>query len=265
MLLHGLEGSYASPYARATMVALADAGYRAVLVHFRGCSGEPNRMDRSYHSGDTGDVACVAEALAHREGRWPFALIGFSLGGNVMLKWLGELGEDAPFTTAIAVSVPFDLGACAERLAQGFSRLYQWRLVRSLREKYRRKFATRTSPLEGVDVDRLHDFWAFDDAVTAPLHGFRDVHHYYAESSCRPYLGQITVPTLILHARDDPFVPLDAVPRAEELAPPVTLELAAGGGHVGFVGGAVPGRARYWLEQRIVSHLREHRRRRRRS
>lgn len=258
LVLHGLEGSHASPYARGMLAALERGGYRGVLMHFRGCSGEPNRLDRSYHSGDTGDVAHVARTLADREGRWPFALIGYSLGGNVTLKWLGELGADAPFTTAVAVSVPFDLGACATRLSQGFSRLYQWRLVRSLREKHLRKFRDRPSPLAGVDVRSLDTFWTFDDAVTAPLHGFRDVHHYYDESSCRPYLARIAVPTLVLHAADDPFVPSEAVPQARDLAPPVTLELSDTGGHVGFVGGSVPGFARYWLEARILRHLGDH-------
>jgi len=258
LILHGLEGSHASSYARAMLAALDAAGYRGVLMHFRGCSGEPNRLDRSYHSGDTGDCAYLVELLGRREGHAPGAIIGYSLGGNVLLKWLGELGVACPLATAVAVSVPFDLAACATRLDQGASRMYQRRLVRSLQAKFRTKFAARPAPLTIGDVRRLDTFWRFDDAVTAPLHGFRDAADYYARSSSRPMLGTIAVPTLILHAQDDPFVPAHAIPRAAELAPAVTLELAPGGGHVGFVSGRVPGRAEYWLERRILAHLAMH-------
>lgn len=255
LLLHGLEGSHRSSYARAMLAALHAAGYRGVLMHFRGCSGEPNRLPRSYHSGDTGDAASVVAHLRARHGAPPFAAIGYSLGGNVLLKWLGECGADAPFTTAVAVSVPFDLAACADRLAQGASRLYQWHLVRSMQARFTAKFGKGANPLDITDIRALDSFWRFDDAVTAPLHGFRDVHDYYARASCRPWLARIAIPTLIVHAEDDPFVPAHAIPRAAELAPEVSLELSASGGHVGFVAGAVPGFARYWLEERIVAHL----------
>ena len=255
LVLHGLEGSHRSPYIRAMLVALAAAGYRGVLMHFRGCSGFPNRLPRSYHSGDTADAATVVELITRRIGRPPFAIIGYSLGGNVLLKWLGETGAACPLTTAIAVSVPFDLAACADRLAQGASRLYQWYLVRSMQARFTAKFGAHSNPLGIPDVTALDSFWRFDDAVTAPLHGFRDGHDYYARASCRRFLADIATNTLILHAEDDPFVPASAIPHAAELARSITLELAAHGGHVGFVTGVVPGRARYWLEARIIAHL----------
>ena len=255
VLLHGLEGSRHSSYARALIAALDAAGYRAVLLQFRGCSGVPNRRDRSYHSGDTGDLAAVCRHISARDGHPPFAAVGYSLGGNVLLKWLGELGPEQPLTTAIAVSPPFHLAACADRLNQGASRLYQWHLVRSMQRKFVAKFRDRPAPLPVLDVRSLSTFWAFDDAVTAPLHGFRDAVEYYARASSRAYLGAITIPTLIVHALNDPFVPARAIPQAQELAPSVTLELARGGGHVGFISGSVPGRARYWLEPRIIAHL----------
>ena len=255
LVLHGLEGSHHSTYARAILAALAAHGYRGVLMQFRGCSGEPNRLARSYHSGDTGDVAEVAALIAARHGRAPFAALGYSVGGNVLLKWLGERGADHPLITAVAVSVPFDLAACASRLDQGASRLYQWRLLRSMQAKFAAKFRLRPAPLAVQDVSGLSTFWRFDDAVTAPLHGFRDAVDYYTRSSSRAFLGRIAIPTLILHAEDDPFVPASAIPTALELAPPVTLELAPHGGHVGFVAGRVPGRAHYWLESRIIAHL----------
>jgi len=259
LVLHGLEGCHESTYARAILARIQAVGYHGVLLQFRGCSGGPNRLDRNYHSGDTGDAAHVAGVIEKRYGRPLFAAIGYSLGGNVVLKWLGELAGDARLTTAVAVSVPFDLGACATRLNQGFSRFYQWRLIRSMRRKYQEKFARRPSPLAIEDVRRLRTFWSYDDAVTAPLHGFRDVHDYYASSSSRSYLKHIEVPTLILHADNDPFVPAAAVPSASELSPKLTLEMTNGGGHVGFVAGRWPWRLRYWLDDRIVSHLNEHR------
>lgn len=255
LVLHGLEGSHRSPYGRAMLMALATAGYRGVLLHFRGCSGEPNRLPRSYHSGETGDLAFVVELLTQRHGHAPVAVIGYSLGGNVLLKWLGETGLACPLTTAIAVSVPFDLAACADRLARGVSRFYQWHLVRSMQARFTAKFGQHDNPLGVVDIAALDTFWKFDAAVTAPLHGFRDVHDYYRRASCLAYLPAITINTLLVHAEDDPFVPASAIPSARALAAPVTLELARHGGHVGFVTGDVPGRAHYWLEARIIAHL----------
>ena len=244
-----------SPYAHGLLLALAGAGYRGVLMHFRGCSGEVNRLDRNYHSGDTGDIDEVIKVLMRRDRNRVYAVIGFSLGGNVLLKWLGENGANTPLTTAIAVSVPFELGACATRLNQGFSRLYQWRLVRSMQEKYRRKFEQRKSPLRINDPGEYKTFWDYDNAVTAPLHGFKNVDDYYQQSSCRQYLKDIRIPTLILHAYNDAFVPPSAIPPATELSPTVSLELTQGGGHVGFIGRDNSTRCGYWLEPRILAHL----------
>ena len=212
-------------------------------------------MPRGYHSGDTGDAAGEVARITAHHGRPPFAAIGYSLGGNVLLKWLGECGAAAPFMTAVAVSVPFDLAACAERLAEGASRFYQWHLVRSMQARFTAKFGTGDNPLGITDIKSLDSVWRFDDAVSAPLHGFRDVQDYYARASCRQFLKRIAQPTLILHAVDDPFVPATAIPCAAEPGAEVSLELAAHGGHVGFITGAVPGRARYWLEARIIAHL----------
>jgi predicted alpha/beta-fold hydrolase len=257
IVLHGLEGSHRSGYARAILGSLGDAGYVGVLLQFRGCSGELNRLDRAYHSGDTGDLAAIAAHIEARTGAPPFAAIGYSLGGNVLLKWLGELGSDARLTTAVAVSVPFDLAACADRLDEGFSCLYQYRLVRSMQRKYLAKFAVRQAPLDISDVRALNTFWKFDDAVTAPLHGFSDANEYYGLSSSRQFLKRVTLPTLILQARDDPFVPQRAIPTAAELGAQTTLELTRAGGHVGFLGRVNKGRLSYWLEPRIIEHLRE--------
>lgn len=254
--VHGLEGSSRSPYARGLLERVIECGWRGVVMHFRGCGGSMNRLDRTYHSGETGDLNALVDALRRREPDTPLAVVGYSLGGNVVLKWLGERGEDAPVEAAVAVSVPFVLSQAAERLDRGFSRLYQRWLLRSLQDKIRRKFEHHPDP--PVDLSRLHrrqSMRAFDDAITAPLHGFHDARDYYARASSRPFLTRIARPTLILHARDDPFMTCDVVPRPHELGPLTRLELSEGGGHVGFVGGRWPGRARYWLEHRIPDFL----------
>jgi predicted alpha/beta-fold hydrolase len=254
VVLHGLEGSLNSHYAY-LLEALTDAGFHCCFMHFRGCSGELNRLPRSYHSGETSDLHTVLGHIADH-GHPAFAVVGFSLGGNVLLKWLGEEGPAASVQTAVAVSVPFRLGDAAKRLERGASRIYQNYLLRSLRDKFRRKFAEMPCPI-AVDVDRLVTFYKFDDQVTAPLHGFRDVHHYYETASSLQFLKAIERPTLILHALDDPFMFPDTIPTEEDLSPSVRLELSAAGGHVGFIGGNRPWRAERWLDARIVEWLQQ--------
>jgi predicted alpha/beta-fold hydrolase len=257
VILHGLEGSLESPYTGGILTALREAGYRAVLVYFRGCSGEPNRLARRYHSGDTADLRHVLVHIAARGERQPLAVVGYSLGGNVLLKALGEGVGMESVSAAVAVSVPFDLTRAAHRLEQGFSRIYQRYLLNRLRRSYRAKLPLPALPVTDEQLDDLDTFRKFDDAVTAPLHGFLDVDDYYGRASSRQYLRSITTPTLILHAEDDPFIPADAIPTEAELGPDVTLELSQHGGHVGFVAGAVPFRARYWLETRICAYMKE--------
>jgi uncharacterized protein len=255
VILHGLEGSSDSPYARGVLQAVERRGWRGVVMHFRGCSGEPNRLARSYHSGDTGDLAYFIDVLHRREPHAPLALVGYSLGGNVLLKWLGKTDKPVPLRAAVAVSVPFDLHCAADRLQQGFSRLYQWQLMRSMRDRIAEKRQRMELPLKIRDLSALKSFRDFDEYVTAPLHGFDNANHYYTASSSRQYLKGIAVPTLVLHARDDPFMTEAAIPRDDELSDAVTLELSARGGHVGFVAGAWPWRPRYWLEERIPEFL----------
>jgi predicted alpha/beta-fold hydrolase len=257
MLLHGLEGSMDSHYVTGLMQTLSRCGYRILFVNFRGCSGEPNRLPRSYHSGDTADIHFVVEHLAKAHGQMPFAAVGFSLGGNVLLKWLGEQREAAPVRCAVAVSVPFLLDHAARRLREGLSRIYQRHLIGKLQRKFRAKFALMDCPLK-VDIDALNTFHRFDDQITAPLHGFNGVADYYARSSSRQFLGKIRRPTLILHAEDDPFMYPETVPRSEELAPAVQLELSRTGGHVGFIQGVWPFIADYWIDRRVLNWLNLH-------
>ena len=207
LILHGLEGSVRSKYAAAIASAVQRCKWTAVVFQFRGCSGEPNIKDRSYHSGDTADLAHIVATLRQRYPTRPIGAVGYSVGGNVLLKYLGERGAATALCAAAAVSVPFDLATGADRLNRGLSRFYQWHLVRSLRRKVRHKFRHRTAP---IDIDKLDDwntFWLFDEYVTAPLHGFRDAAQYYTESSSRRYLASIERPTLIIHAEMDHIIP----------------------------------------------------------
>jgi predicted alpha/beta-fold hydrolase len=257
LVLHGLEGNLESHYTGAILRVLAQQGYNAGLLYFRNCSGEPNRLPRSYHSGDTGDLDF---AIRHIRQTFPdrdIAVVGYSLGGNVLLKWLGEQADAAPARTAIAISVPFDLNSAALKLETGLSRIYQRHLLKKLSAAVLRKAPLHPPPFPLERLQELQTFRQFDNAITAPLNGFRDVDDYYDHSSCRQYLHDIRTPTLIIQARDDPFLPPAALPSEDDLDPAVTLELARHGGHVGFITGSNPLQPRYWLEQRILQHLSE--------
>lgn len=254
LILHGLEGSIDSSYTRGTMAALNGHGLRACLMHFRGCGNIPNRLPIAYHSGKTDDPASIAEHIQATTGHYPFGAIGFSLGGNVLLKWLGEMGERSILQRAAVMSVPFKLNDAALRLHKGLSRIYERHLVGSLQKSYLTKFKSQVSPLQ-VDVSQLNTFHRFDDQVTAPLHGFQNVDHYYQVASSRQYIPAIRTPTLILHALDDPFMFPHTPPTAEELPEQVSLELTKHGGHVGFIQGRWPWQAEYWGEQRLANWI----------
>ena len=252
VVLHGLEGSSSSPYVRGLAARLYDEGFRTLVMHFRGCSGEPNRLDRAYHSGDTGDLQAVLTELGRRDPHGSIAVCGFSLGGNALLKYLGETSKDSLIQTAVAVSVPFVLDECALRLTQGFSRFYQWHLLQSMRQKMSHKFRTRTAPIDLIKTREWRTFHQFDHHVTAVLHGFDSGADYYRQCSARQYLPSITTPTLILQANDDPFMTQQVMPREDELSSATTLEISDHGGHVGFVNGL----SSYWLDGRIAEHFR---------
>jgi len=261
VILHGLEGSSRSGYVGGLMRVLAHRHWQGVVMHFRGCGGEPNRLARSYNAADTGDLARVMDRLA---GRWPHRalyVVGFSLGGNVLLKWLGETPDDGlppGLRAAVAVSVPFLLGVAARCLDRGFSRLYQAHLLRHLRASYRRKFSRLAGgPVDLTALTGLKNFFDFDDRVTAPLHGFDGAEHYYRVGSCRPWLRHISRPTLLIQARDDPFMDASVIPDPATLSPAVILEVHERGGHVGFVEG-LPWRPDYYLERRIPAFLAAH-------
>jgi len=254
LVLHGLEGGVSSHYVNGIMYQLEKAGYKPVLMHFRGCSGRLNRLARAYHSGETGDLAFIVEYIKKQTGRYPYAAVAYSLGGNVLLKWLGETAGNNPLTKAIAVSVPFRLHDAAKRLEQGVSKIYRDHLLTSLRKTYVEKFKVIRSPLS-VDVKQLKSFWDYDDKVTAPLHGFTGAKHYYDTCSSRQFLKDIEVSTRIIHASDDPFMFKATVPEENELSSSVELLLEKNGGHVGFVSAAGFLKTDYWCEKKIVEFI----------
>lgn len=221
-------------------------------MHFRGCSGRHNRLDRSYHSGDTGDINSLISELKKRYPNRKIVAVGISLGGNALIKYLGEQGNDCPLTAAMAISIPFDLGVCAKELETGFSRIYQSHLINSLIRKTRDKFKDKSAPIELNKLNAWKTFYSFDHNVTAPIHGFNGVDDYYTKSSCKQFIKHITTPTLILHSKDDPFMNQSALPNEDNLSESVTLELTEQGGHVGFVYGSTPFNAKYWSEKRMV-------------
>ncbi len=258
LVLHGLEGSARSGYVVELERRLAARGLAAVGLSFRSCSGEPNRALRFYHSGETGDLELVLGWLGRRFPGRPLATAGFSLGGNVLLKWLGERGAGAGLMVraAAAVSVPLDLAAGARHLEHGFSRVYVRVLLRSLKRKVRHRAADLASRADVARGLAARTFWEFDDAITAPLHGFADAADYYRRSSSGRLLPGIRVPTLLVQALDDPFVPAEATTRWLGGAPPdLRAAVTAGGGHVGFAAGARPLRPRFWAEETVAGFL----------
>lgn len=257
ILIHGLGGGINSTYVAGQLRAFNRCGWRAALLHLRGASEEPNRLPRAYHSGDTEDLQYVLDMLAKRESNTKKAVVGFSLGGNVLLKWLGEHSHQQIINAAVAVSVPFVLNAVADRIHQGFSRCYQTYLLRRMRQIFQRKHDI-SGQIPKEILEKLNDvscFWTFDERITAPLNGFSDVHAYYRQSSSRQFLSRIHTPTLIIQAQDDPFMSPDALPKAQELSASIRFELSQKGGHVGFITGDIPGKPIYWLDQRIPEYL----------
>lgn len=267
ILLHGLTGSSQSGYIKGLQRALLKQGLRSAAVNFRGCSGQSNDRARCYHSGETEDIQFVYETLRLREPDTPLGVVGFSLGGNVLLKWLGEQGQSINLFAAVAISVPLLLGVCATKLDKGFARLYRGNLLKDLKVymdiKLRHLHGIgQTEEAEKVkelgDLSGINSFWQYDDRVVAKLHGFDDVYDYYQRSSSRHYLKSISVPTLLIQAADDPFMTAEVLPDPEEIPNQLQLELTQHGGHVGFITGGIPFKPQYWLDQRIPEFLLGH-------
>ncbi|HEX9180947.1 MAG TPA: alpha/beta fold hydrolase, partial [Burkholderiales bacterium] len=219
---------------------------------FRGCSGPPNRLARAYHSGDSGEVDWILRRL--KQGAGPVFAVGVSLGGNALLKWLGEQGAAASevVVAAASVSAPLDLTISGDALACGLNRAYTRIFLSTLKPRSLTKLDRFPGLYDAAAVRRAATLREFDDVVTAPLHGFRDTDDYWRRASSKPLLGRIRVPTLVLNARNDPFVPPPCLPVPEDVSPAVTLEFPDEGGHAGFVSGRFPGTLD-WLPRRLLA------------
>ncbi|WP_407293247.1 hydrolase [Stutzerimonas zhaodongensis] len=263
LVLHGLTGSSSSLYVLGLQRRLASQNWASVAINWRGCSGEPNLLPRAYHSGASDDLSEVIKHLQAARPLAPLFAVGYSLGGNVLLKYLGETGQAAPLQKAVAVSVPFRLDQCADRIGLGFSRVYQAHFMREMVTYVRDKQRLFASKGDEEHLSALHrlgslkgmrTFWDFDGRFTAPLHGYANATDYYRRASSRYFLPDIRIPTLLIQAEDDPFVFRHSIPEPDELSATTILELHATGGHVGFVEGT-PLRPNYYLERRVPEWL----------
>ena len=252
VLFHGLEGSSDSHYSRALMATLAARGWSGAIPHFRGCSGELNLAPRFYHSGDAGEIDWILRRMRSRTSGKLYAT-GASLGGNALLRWLGESQHQADFVdAAVAVSAPLDLAGGGASLSSGLNMVYTRMFLQTLKPKCLAKLNQFPGLFDREALLGARDLYQFDNVVTAPLHGYRDTDDYWDRASARHVLDDITVPTLVLNARNDPFLPDRHLPTSA--SPMVTLEYPAHGGHVGFAAGPLPGRLD-WLPQRMLAFL----------
>lgn len=254
VLFHGLEGCSSSHYAVSLMNQLQRNGYFGVVPHFRGCSGSANRLPRAYHSGDSMELDWILRRLKEKFPRAEIYAVGISLGGNMLLKWLGEQSDRAATIVerAVAVSAPLDLEIAAQRLDRGCNKfIYTRHFLMTLRRKALGKISTHGLDIDPRAVKSAATFRQFDDAYTAPVHGFRDAQDYWRQSSSKPWLRRIKAPTLLINARNDPFFPGDALPVANEVSATVRRDYPESGGHVGFVSGRFPGHLD-WLPRRVL-------------
>jgi predicted alpha/beta-fold hydrolase len=261
LILHGLEGSSGSGYVLCACRALERNGIAAVAMNFRSCSGEPNRTPQSYHAGKTDDIELALDWLARQFPNASRGVLGFSLGGNALLKYLGEAGEAAfaHVDAAVTVSVPFDLASSAQAMERGAGRIYARHFLRSMRRKVREKAGRFPDAFDLAAVHRAQTLWAFDEAVTAPIHGFPTAADYYDACSSRRFMDSIRVPTALVQSRDDPLVPADTIPwRTIDRNGTVSAVITEWGGHVGFLTRGVGPVPRLWAEEEAARLLRRH-------
>ncbi len=258
LVIHGLEGSSERKYVRGLLALAAERGWRGVAMNFRGCSESLNRAPRLYHSGETGDLDWVVGELAKRDPGAPILPVGVSLGGNVLLKWLGEEGAQVAdeIRAAVAISVPFDLAASARQMSRGMGLFYTHFFLKTLKPKALAKARQYPGLLDERAVRRARTWRQYDHVATAPLHGFASAEEYWEKSSSIPYLDGIRRPTLLISAADDPFIPESCLPRdAVKRSEWLHAEFTQRGGHAGFVAGAAPWRPFYWAEYRAIEFL----------
>ena len=259
-LFHGLEGGAQSHYALALMAHLQQLGWRGVVPHFRGCGGEPNRRPRAYHSGDHEEIGAMLAALASRRDARPLFAVGVSLGGSALLNWLGRAGVAAHrnLSAAAAVSAPLDLTAAGIAIGRGVNRIYSRHFLQTLKPKALAMEARFPGLLDRRRLRGVRTMREFDETVTAPLHGFAGADDYWLRGSSTPWLATIAVPTLVLNAKNDPFIPFQSLPAQHEVSEAVVLEQPAHGGHCGFMTGPAPGRLD-WLPRRLTGFFTAHR------
>jgi len=260
ILFHGLNGSFKSPYIQGVMKECARANFSAVVMHFRGCSGVENNTARAYHSGDSSDARSWINYVSKKYTNAKLFGVGYSLGGNMLLKLVGEDGDSTPLSGVVSVSAPLQLDDSAHRVQKGFSKFYQYILLNDLNKALKKKFKkydmAQYISLKEEKVEDLKTFWDFDGAYTAPMHGFQSAQDYYTKCSAKQFLKQVSIPTLIIHALDDPFMTPAVLPLEEELSTRVKLEVSKFGGHVGFVAGSVL-KPQYWLDKKVVNSLKK--------
>ncbi|AOT06503.1 hydrolase [Pseudoalteromonas luteoviolacea] len=257
VVLHGLEGNINSFYAKGMLRALTRSGLDAVLMHFRNCSKDVNKQPRAYHSGETQDLSFLIKTLSERfPGRALFA-VGFSLGGNVLAKYLGEKGQASRLAGAAVISAPYHLSSSCQVIRKSCFKLYQKYLLDRMKHSFTRKLdqIKNTIDISASELSQINDLWQFDDRVTAPLHGFKGAEDYYAQASSQPYLSLIETPTLLIHAEDDPMLSTQAIPLAKQTSPKVKLAVSSKGGHVGFIAGNNPLKPIYWLEKVVPEYI----------
>lgn len=256
ILFHGLEGSSHSHYACSLMREADRRKWNGAVAHFRGCSGTPNRLARAYHAGDSEEIDWMLQRFAHDFPDVRRHAAGVSLGGNALLCWLGRRKQFAAdlICGAAAISAPLDLAASWQRLSKGFNRLYTENFLRTLRQKTAEKARHFPSTFDAQSASLAKDLETFDDCYTAPMHGFRNAREYWGKSSASQYLQNIALPTLILNARNDPFLPPQVLPVQDEVSALVTLEQPEQGGHAGFVSGPFPGNLD-WMPRRVLDYL----------
>ena len=253
VLFHGLEGNSRSHYAMSLMRAVRELNWRGRVVLFRSCSGEINRLPRAYHSGDSAEIEWILRRLKSQNPHCAIYAVGVSLGGNVLLKWLGEQGEKAGeiIKAAATVSAPVDLMVAGDHLGHGFNLFYTRAFLVSMKQKLLQKLKRFPKLVDREAMLRSSTLREFDDVVTAPLHGFRNTDDYWTRASSKPHLTNIRVPTLLIHAKNDPFLPASALPSPAEVSALVTLDYPDTGGHASFVSGVFPGHLD-WLPQHIL-------------
>ncbi|TVP77188.1 MAG: alpha/beta fold hydrolase [Puniceicoccaceae bacterium] len=256
IITHGLEGRSRSQYCQGMAAALRRGGWDVLAWNFRGCSGQPNSRLQSYHSGATSELQIVLDHVFSSTDYTAITLVGFSLGGNLTLKYLGDLGSDLDprIRGAVGLSVPCDLASSAKRLEQRSNRIYMARFMRSLRAKVREKAMRFPAQLSVEGLNSMRTFAEFDDRYTAPIHGFKGADDYWSQSSCRHALDQIAIPTLLINALDDPFLTPSCFPhKAAETNPNFLLDTPNHGGHIGFI--EFNKAQLYWSERRTTSFL----------